>query len=114
MRWQQRSLHKEFEAKSASRFQGMLSAIMHPEQWRTLKTADFMEHYTTWLGDVAAYETQKNKVIEGDVKVAVIMKYAPDEVKMALRQSAPTIGADPSQQHPSFAITPGLRTHTFM
>ena len=78
-------LHKEYEAKSASRFQGMLSAIVHPEHWKTLKTAEYMEHYTKWLGDVAAYETQKNKVIEDDVKVAVIMKYAPEEVKMALR-----------------------------
>ena len=85
-------LHKEYEAKSASRFQGMLSSIMHPEHWRTLKTAEFMENYTKRLGDIAAYEAQKNKVIEDDVKVAVIMKYAPEEVKMALRQAAPSIG----------------------
>ena len=64
-------LHREYEARLAGRYQGMLTALMHPEGWKGLDDVKFAEAYLKWQGDVLQYELQRRKTIENDVKVAV-------------------------------------------
>ena len=73
-------LHREYEARIAGRYQGMLTALVHPESWKGLDDTKFAEAYLKWQGDVIQYELQRRREIEDDVKVAVVMQHAPDVV----------------------------------
>ncbi|MDA8584078.1 hypothetical protein N9L68_07575 [bacterium] len=60
-------LHRDNESKSAkstSRYQSTLCAIMHPEWRRTTMTVAYMEGYRRWLRDEVTYELQKGEQIE--------------------------------------------------
>ena len=87
-------LHKEYEARLAGRYQGMLTALMNPEGWKSLDDIKFAEAYLKWQGDVMQYELHKLKPLEDQVKIAVVMRHAPDQIRSFLRQQPHHIGDD--------------------
>ena len=54
--------------------------------------ADFSDLFIEWEQQVAIYELQRQKTIDDDVKVAVVTRNSPPDVRMALRQAAHVYG----------------------
>ena len=86
----------EYEPKVAGRYATMLGGLLNPEYFEEemKKGKDFMEVLGDWEVDVARYELQSSEKVSANTRVAVIMKYAPENVKVALRQRALVFGND--------------------
>eukprot|EP00971_Amphidinium_carterae_P340730 6479190-Amphidinium_carterae.1 len=90
-------LKQEYEGSAAVRFQGMLTGLMSPswsEELSKDRSKDFSTLFLAWESQVAVYELQRGRPLDPDVKVAVVMRHAPEDIKVALRQAAHVIGDD--------------------
>eukprot|EP00971_Amphidinium_carterae_P237160 4707058-Amphidinium_carterae.1 len=89
-------LKQEYEGSTATRFQGMLTALMTPNWLEEMRKSgkDFGAVFQIWETQVAVYELQRGRPLDPDVKVAVVMRHSPEDVRVALRQAAHVIGDD--------------------
>eukprot|EP00971_Amphidinium_carterae_P044042 866611-Amphidinium_carterae.2 len=74
----------------------MLTGLMSPDWAGEMQKGakDFAELFLRWESQVALYEMQRGRPLDADVKVAVVMRHAPGDVKQALRQASHVIGDD--------------------
>ena len=85
------SLKAEMEPRIGGRHATMLASLITPnwsgtdlERWRSA----FME----WEISIGRYEMQSKEIVSDSLRIAVVSKYAPAEVRLAIRSSQRFIG----------------------
>ena len=73
-----RTLHREYRPETATRKFGMLERIMHDEP---RANEEFGEWFHRWMDMVSETEKVREKPIDDDIKVAVVLRRAPKELK---------------------------------
>ncbi len=77
-----RQLKAEYEPRLGGRHAAMLQSIIAP-QWKA-ETSNFKEKLQLWEVAISRYEAQSGEKVSDALKVAVISRYAPQEVKAAV------------------------------
>ena len=86
----------EYEPRSGGRLTAMLMGVLKPE-WdeaarKGIRTWELS--WKEWERSVAAYEEQATEIVGHGTKIAVLTRWAPEEVKAVIRQSLGSIGQD--------------------
>ena len=84
-----RALLREYEPDAAGRHQGMLGGLLAPTSWANLNKHDFESKFIEWEQAIVEYERQSHKRFDDDNKVAVVLKWAPAELKASLLSGHP-------------------------
>ena len=87
-----RRLKQEYEPNLPGRWATMLSSLISPS-W----TSDGMrwrEEFQQWEVDLARYEAQSGTRLPAAVRIAVVQRHAPPEVREAVRESSRIRGDD--------------------
>ena len=72
----------------------MLMGLLHPTWGKEISAKQFMDRLDERENDVDQYELQTSEMISDAVKVAVVLKNSPVEIRAALRLQMPTIHDD--------------------
>ena len=88
-----RLLHDAYEPKVGGRYTAMLMGIIGP-QWSQVTESAFLETLDSWEILIRRYEEQSNEEVTPATKCAVVMKFAPKGIQMALRTSSMSIGSN--------------------
>lgn len=101
-----RALLREYEPAVAGRHSSMLAGLISPV-WTT---ADFREKFVEWEVALARYEQQSGEVVSQRLRIAVVSKHAPPEIRNAIRSHIRVIGDSYAQlrQVVSDYLTSGL------
>ncbi len=86
-----RRLKREYELRLPGRHATMLAGLIAPE-WAGLRPAQFKVKFLEWEVAVARYELQSDEQLSDCLKVAVIKRHAPQDVRTGLRTHISTIG----------------------
>lgn len=83
----------EYQPSAGGRFTAILMALLHPS-WDDVTTGDFMAELMKWELELKRHEQESGDTVSGMMKVAVITRSAPREIKQLLRQTANSIDGD--------------------
>ena len=81
----------EYEPKSGSRLTALLCGLLAPP-WQGLEGPAFLRALAAWEVEVRRYESQSQEAIGEGIKVATLMRHAPESVRHLLRHSASSVG----------------------
>ena len=84
-----RALLREYEPDAAGRHQGMLGGLLAPTSWANLDKHSFESKFVEWEQAIVEYERQSHKRFDDDNKVAVVLKWAPADLKHSLLSGHP-------------------------
>ena len=88
-----RMLMDSYEPRIGGRYTAMLMGIIGP-QWQNIKESEFLETLDSWEVLVRRYQDQSGEEVTPATKCAVVMKLAPQGIRLALRTSSSAIGSD--------------------
>ena len=88
-----RMLMDSYEPRIGGRYTAMLMGIIGP-QWQNVKESEFLETLDSWEVLVRRYQDQSGEEVTPATKCAVVMKFAPQGIRLALRTSSSAIGSD--------------------
>jgi hypothetical protein len=78
-----RLLCLEFEPKIAQRRFGLLQSIMSPNLGQT--DHDFENKFAEWKAEVSGYEDYTGRELDADIKIAVLLRQAPQALRTHLQ-----------------------------
>jgi hypothetical protein len=78
------ALCREYESSVPGRHQSMLMALLKPLRWEHAKAADFEPLLLEWELEVQRYERQTGKSFDDDNRVATVLQWAPEELRLSL------------------------------
>lgn len=88
-----KALCETYEPSVGGRRIAMLMGIIAPS-WETTRDTEFLEAIETWEVQIRRYEVQSREDVSDSMKIAVLMKHAPSNVRAALRTASSTLGSD--------------------
>ena len=88
-----RALVDAYQPDLGGRHTSMLMGIISPS-WEKVTEADFLENVEKWEVLIRRYQDQAVDIVSSATKIAVLMKYAPLNLRAALRTNASMMGAD--------------------
>jgi hypothetical protein len=86
-----RRLKREYEPKLPGRHATMLAGLIAPA-WSSLTVPQFRQKFLEWEVAVSRYETQSDEQLSDSLKVAVLNRHSPQDVRTALRSHISVIG----------------------
>lgn len=86
-----RLLLAEYEPRVPGRHQAMLGGLLAPTGWKNLTRKQFETALMAWELTVNQYQAQSGKMFGDGNKVAVILKWSPDEIRKPLMSGHPCI-----------------------
>ncbi|CAK0871316.1 unnamed protein product, partial [Prorocentrum cordatum] len=89
-------LKEEYEPKSGGRLTAMLMGVLKPE-WETAVRSGvraWEAAWKEWEKSVSLYEAQSMEKVTEGTRIAVVVRWAPEDVKAVIRQSLGAIGQD--------------------
>ena len=81
----------EYEPKSGSRLTTLLCGLLAPP-WQGLEGPAFLRALAAWEVEARRYESQSQEAIGEGIKVATLMRHAPESDRHLLRHSASSVG----------------------
>ena len=88
-----RALIAEYQPTIGGRFTSVLMGLLNPN-WEKVAVADFLATLTRWELEVDRFQLESGDHISGMMRVAVVTRHAPNEIKTMLRQSSSAIAAN--------------------
>ena len=82
-----RELVLEYEPIAAGRHTSMLVGLLSPDAWQKKEGNDFMDALRDWETLVTDYERKSQEKLSSNIRIAVILRHAPADIKNALRMS---------------------------
>jgi len=87
-----RTLKLEYEPSIGGRHAAMLTNLIQPESWKDMELEKFRTAFLAWEVAVTRYETQSGDKLSQPLKIAVVARNAPEEVRKAVRTAQRAIG----------------------
>ena len=87
-----RALRLEYEPNIGGRHAAMLANLIQPESWKDMDLDKFRTTCLAWEVACTRYETQTGEKLSQPLKIAVVARYSPEEVRKAIRTAQRTIG----------------------
>eukprot|EP00971_Amphidinium_carterae_P298205 5925522-Amphidinium_carterae.1 len=81
-------LKAEYEPKAGTRRTGMLVGILNPKWNEKQAPREFAEAVTAWEEMIQRYEREAGTPLADDVKVAVVLSWAPEPLRQHLRMAS--------------------------
>ena len=88
-----RQLFLEFQPSEPIRHSAMLAGILTPP-WEALNAIQFIEKLNAWETSIYEYVNQSGEVVSDSVKISIILRWAPKEIKDLVRGQMANIGSD--------------------
>ena len=87
----------EYEPQAATRYTSILVGLLSPDAWNQKQGDDFMDAFREWETAVGEYERAAGEELSTNVRIAVVLRHAPADIKNALRMSMGAVKGDYEQ-----------------